>query len=223
MVFTVNQVPLDNPAGGWELSRGTVPLMSLSIEATVSRQAGRDGVTVDGVTHSQGQMEFTIRCERDTARAGLFALFRTPVLEVRDTERPGWVATGRLSSSSMEEHYDFLDFDEEMFVVEIPGGCWRGDEVTTTLTAAAPSGANLSLFSGLSAPVQDALVRFKGPLEDPQVFDTSGAFVVLDGALTSGQFLRFDANTGRAWLTGTDTWTGGAWLASSRAHGGRLG
>lgn len=202
----VNGVALDST--GWWLLDGSIPRMSVSMEHTKSRQAGRDGVTLDGGVHGSGEFRFKMHVER-AARTALFGVFRAPVLVVTDSALPGWSATGALAGSSMDSEYGFLGYDEEMFVVEIPGGCWRGDEVTTSLTAASALGAHLSVFSGLSAPVQDAIVRIKGPLEDPQVLDTSGAFVVLDGTIPTGEYLRFESDTGRAWLTDTDTWAGG--------------
>lgn len=222
VTYLVNGVALDNSALGWELRRGTLPLLSLSMEVTRSTAAGRDGVTVQGATQNQGTMRFIVRSPREN-RGALLALFRTPSLLITRSDEAGLSASGTLIASSVEEHWDFLDEDEDGFEVEIQEGCWRGDEVTTAVTAAAPAGASLSLFSGMSAPVQDAVLRLTGPLEDPQVLDTSGAFMALDGTLPSGEFLRFDSDTGRAWVTDTDTWVGGTEVSGQIDFGGPRG
>lgn len=223
MTYSVNGTPLSNPDAGWELQRGSIPVMSIGMEHTRSRSAGRDGVTVSGGRHSPAELRFRMKLARADAREALFAVFRAPTLVVTDSGRPGWTATGVLTGSSIVNHYDFLDFDEELFQVEISGGVWRGSEVTTPLTAAAPTSSQMTLFEGLSAPVQDATVRLTGPLENPQVLDGSGAFFAVDGTLTAGQRLRFESATGRAWLAISDTWVGGTEVSGLVDFGGPRG
>lgn len=219
MTLLVNGVALDDDSKGWVLQSGTQPLLSLRMEHTVSRRPGRDGVVFAGGVHGAGEMRFVVRCARES-RDALFALFRAPTLTVTSTEHPGLSAVGVLRGSSMENHYDFLDFDEELFVVEVADGAWRGTQVTTTFVAASALGASVSLFAGMSAPVQDAVIRLKGPLEDPQITDTSGSFFVLDGTIPAGQYVRFEADTGRAWLTTTDVWSGGTEVSGQVDYGG---
>lgn len=219
MTLLVNGVALDDDSKGWVLQSGTQPLLSLRMEHTVSRRPGRDGVVFAGGVHGAGEMRFVVRCARES-RDALFALFRAPTLTVTSTEHPGLTAVGVLRGSSMENHYDFLDFDEELFVVEVADGAWRGTVSTSALVPASALGAELTVWPGLSAPVQDALVRLKGPLQNPQVTDVSGAFFALSGSLTGSEYLRFDSDTGRAWVTTSDTWSGGSEVSGQVDYGG---
>lgn len=221
-MFSINSVPLDNPVLGWSLMAPSVPLSSLQQRATRSERGGRDGVTVAPSTRGPVSFKFTVRTPYANLGA-LLALFSEPTLAIREVSDPGRVASGRLLSSTPELHYPRADLYSHSFLVEIVEGCWRGGEVTTVLTAAAPTSAHHSLFSGLSAPVQDALVRLKGPLEDPQVIDTSGAWFALEGTIPSGEYLRFDSDTGRAWITTTDTWAGGDEVSGIVDFGGPRG
>lgn len=219
MTLLVNGVPLDDEVKGWALQGGTNPLLSVRMEHTVARMPGRDGVVFSGGVHGAGEMRFKVKLSRGN-REDLFSVFRAPTLTVTSTEHPGLTAVGVLRGSSMENHYDFLDFDEELFVVEVADGAWRGTQVTSPLVSASALGADLTVFSGLSAPVQDAAIRLKGPLEDPQVTDTAGSFFVLDGSIPAGQYVRFEADTGRAWLTTTDVWSGGTEVSGQVDFGG---
>ncbi|MGF3056142.1 hypothetical protein [Microbacterium sp. YY-01] len=75
---------------------------------------------------------------------------------------------------------------------------------------------------GLSAPVNDAVLRLRGPAESCLVTDSSGAWVSLP-PVPANQYVRFDAKTGRAWQTTSDTWTGGTEVSGLVDFGGPRG
>lgn len=218
-MYSINGVALANPALGWELMSPSVPLSSLQQRITRSESAGRDGVTVAPPTRGPVSLKFTVRSPKANL-GSLLALFSAATLMVRELADTSRTAEGHLVSSTVEQHFPKANFYTHSFLVEIPEGAWRGPQVTTALTAAAALGAPLSLFTGLSAPVQDALVRVRGPIQDPQVVDTSGAFFALDGTIAAGNYVRFDSNTGRAWLTTSDTWSGGSEVSGLIDFGG---
>jgi len=95
---------------------------------------------------------------------------------------------------------------------------WDGlpDQSSSTWTTYA------SWDGGLSAPVQDAVLRMKGPATGIQITDSSGAWVVLPDT-PAGTWTRFEADTGRCFQTTTDTWSGGTEVSGSCDFGGPRG
>lgn len=216
----INGVDLDNSVLGWALHDATMPRMEVKHELTRARRAGRDGATVAAFTREPCVMRIVVSSP-DSTRQELLSLFSAPTLTIA---RNGLMAEGRLASSSPEKYEDHLGWGQDAFLLEIPGGCWRDStESTTAHIAAAAGGATVSLLSGISAPVQDATIRFKGPLEKPQIVDSSGAFIAVDGTLTASEYLRFDSNTGRAWSTTSDAWSGGDEVSGLVDFGGPRG
>lgn len=220
MTFTVNGIPLDNDTYGWALHDKTVLRMGFQHEMVRSRRAGRDGVAVAPSTRDPVVLRIVVSAP-DSTRQQLLALFSQQRLTLADGS--GRTADARLASVSPDDYHGHLAWGQDAFLVEIPAGCWRSVVATSALTPATALGATATLYPGLSAPVQDAVVRFKGPLQDPQVTDPSGAFVALDGTVAAGQFVRFESDTGRAWLTTTDTWAGGTEVSGLIDFGGPRG
>lgn len=218
-MYSINGIALDNPSLGWELLAPSEPLSSLEMRSASVEETGRDGVASYPATRGPVTLKFVVRTPYANLST-LLALFSEPGLEVRELADPTRVAHGGLRSSSPGQHFPRVDLYSHQFLVRIPEGCWRGGEATTALTSASALGATLTTFTGLSAPVQDAQVRFKGPITDPQVTDLSGAFIAVDGTIPSGEFVRFDSSTGRAWQTGADTWQGGDEVSGQVTAGG---
>lgn len=221
-MYSINGVPLDNPGLGWAMLAPSVPLSALRQNRTSIARAGRDGEIATPSTRGPVSLKFTVRTPKANL-GSLLALFSEPVLEVRELADPGKVALAALASSTPELHFPRPDLYSHSFIVEIAEGCWRGSESTTGLFVAAPAGVTASAFAGLSAPVQDAVVRLKGPLQDPQVLNSSGAFFALTGSILAGEYLRFDSSTGRAWVTTADTWSGGDEVSGLVDFGGPRG
>lgn len=220
-MYKVNGVPLESTH--WFLLDGTQPQLNVTLEHTRVRQAGRHGVLiVPGATAQPAQIQFVLRIAR-THRGTLFTLFQAPLLEITHSEKPFIKLQGVLLSTTTNSHVGYKDYDDVTFTVEIPSGTWKGETVTTPLIAAASGGANLTLLAGISAPVQDAIVRFKGRINRPQLVDAAGSYVLFDGELPAGRYLRFHADTGRAWVTETNTWTGGTEVSGQIDFGGARG
>lgn len=218
----MNGVKLDNPLVGWRLLAATLPRVALTMRSTDTVRAGRDGFKSAPATRGGIVPQFEVIVpSSDWER--LLAVFSEPDLVITRADVPGRALYGELKSSSSPKDYPRSGMVSAVFYVDVPDGCWRGPEVTTPLVAAAPAGVSTTLFSGLSAPVQDAVVRLKGPLEDPQVMDSSGAFFVVSGTIAAGQYVRFESATGRAWLTTTDTWSGGDEISGVVDFGGPRG
>ena len=221
-MYSINDVPLDNPLLGWEMLAPSMPLSALRLKRTSSVWAGRDGEVASPSTRGPVSFKFTVRTPKENLGT-LLALFSSQTLEIRELANPVRVAIAGLESSTPEQHFPRADLYSHSFIVEIHEGCWRGALETTQLIPAAPAAAVGAVFTGLSAPVQDALVRFAGPLVNPQLLDASGAFFAAEGTVEAGQYLRFDSSSGRAWTTTTDTWDGGEEVSGLVDFGGPRG
>lgn len=221
-MFLVNGIPLDNPEFGWGLLQDTQPRPGFSYDFVQHKLAGRDGSIMQPPVRSSTMLKFVIGAPRTTLPA-LYALFDAPVLEISEQTQPGRVAAGVLASSTPIKENTAGDYMVVGFSVQIPDGCYRTQPVTSTFTPATSSGATLNLLSGITAPVQDAIVRIKGGITHPQVTDSQGSFFVFEQTLQPTQFLRFHADTGRAWITSTDTWEGGEEVSGLIDFGGKRG
>lgn len=198
------------------------PLASHGFAVQAITETGRDGVKNTPSTREKVSVKFVVRSPR-SQREALLALFAEPTLTITETGVAGRSATGRLVASSVERHYPRADLYVDAFVVEIPGGAWRGNLETTPFQAPTSAGVTITLLSGLSAPVQDPIVRFRGPIKDPQLVDSSGAFVAVSREITGSEWLRFEAESGRAYVTTSDTWTGGTEVSGLVDYGGPRG
>lgn len=219
MSYSINGIPLDNPTYGWKVLRGSTPVMGYERSAASIGSIGRDGERPLPSVRTDGSIQLMVRYTDET-RSALINLMATPEIVVRDSKRPGWKATGRLLTASPEKFYGHTDWGVELFVISIPGGVWRADTITTPKVAASPLGITLELFEGITAPVQDAMVRLEGPLEKAQVIDSAGSYFTVRGTILAGQYIRYELATGRAWLTTTDTWTGGTEISGEVDTGG---
>lgn len=218
----MNGVPLDNAGEGWRLLSATLPRVALSMRSTDTVSAGRDGVNSAPATRAGIVPQFEVIVpEHDWEK--LLAIFSKPELIITRADLPGRALFGELKSSSTPKDYPRSRMVSALFYVDVPDGCWRGTEWTSPLISPAPAGATASVFTGMSAPIQDAVVRFKGPIEKPMVTDSSGAFCLVDGALNSDEYLRFDSNSGRAWKTSADSWSGGEEVSGEVDFGGPRG
>jgi len=220
--YLVNGVVLDDPSRGWRLLAATLPRSGLTMSTSQSTRPGRDGFKQLPSTRGGVVPQFEVLVPAADWEE-LLAVFTAPALVISRDDAPGRVAVGSLKSSSSPKDYPRSGMVSAVFYVEIPDGAWRGGEEVTALFVTGPAGVTGSLFPGLSAPVQDAIVRFRGPLEDPQIVDPSGAFIAVDGTIGDGEFLRFESDRGRAWLTDTDSWTGGEEVSGLVDFGGPRG
>lgn len=225
MSYTVNGVSLNDKTRGWKLLRGSIPASSLEYAAASLDIPGRDGSTTYPAVRRPVSFTFTVRSKLQT-REGLLSLFSAPQITIAPEETPKkhYRATGYLLSSTVDEYHEALGFAIDTFIVEIPGGCWRNSSQTTSNKVTSSSaGATLTFLDGISAPVQDGVVRLEGPLTDPIVHDSSGSFVSVDGSIPAGSFVRFHMNPARAYLTETDAWSGGVEVTAELDFGGPRG
>lgn len=209
-MYSINAVPLDNPTYGWVLLGSSTPLSNHGQALSNLRTPGRDGV-VRGLPSTADPVPLSLLVE--TPREHL----ETLLVLARSASTLGLVAD---ASRTAEVEFvaapldGFGDADaivEVRIVLRIPGAYWRDAvETTTALTNLTAASVDVDVLAGLSAPVQDAIVRVRGACTGLRVTDDgTGAWFDYADDLPAGNYLRFDSATGRAWVTTTDTWTGG--------------
>lgn len=218
--YSINGVPLTNPSLGWIERAGSVPYAGDEVVVTRIIQSGRDGAVVPPGRSSPTLLTFVINTPPEGLEA-LNSLFGAQSLTLTRADKPGISAQGYLLSSTPDRVFARNEWIDKTFLVEIPGAAWRDNaNVTSTPATVASSVTVNSLLPGLSAPVQDAIIRVSGAATGVQVTDSSGAWFVYPGTIPAGSYLRFHSDTGRAWITTTDAWSGGTEVSGAVDYGG---
>lgn len=223
-MYSVNGVALDNPTFKWKLRAPTDPLPDLTDQRPTLKQSGLDGV-VGGLPASLGPTDpvFVVETPREHLET-LLALWE-PTGVITSTLTPGReVAYERLAISTTG--YGKADAVLDVTVkVRYSGVFWRTTAESTTVAAAiaAASVAVTGLFAGMSAPIQDAIVRVKGATTGLIVTDTAGSWFSYTPAVGAAEYLRFETASGRAFITATDTWAGGTEVSGGIDFGGSRG
>lgn len=221
MKYAVNGVPLDNPDLGWIFRPASKPYSALEVDLTQTQVAGRDGHIATASTTSAPFWPMTI----NTPPSGwepLLALFANGPLTLTREDRPGVEIACRFAGSTPDRIFTANQWIDATFLLELTGVYWRDKLAVTTPKTLDTASVVLEVFTGMSAPVQDAVIRLKGAASGVQVTDASGAWVTLPAA-TAGQWVRFDANTGKCYRTTTDTWSGGEDISGDVDFGGPRG
>lgn len=216
-MIRVNGVPLDNSDLGWIFRPSSKPYSAIETELTQVQVAGRDG----NVPTSSTTLSPFWPLQVNTSPAGweaLQALFKSAAVLTKD-DRPDVEVACRFVSSSIDRIYPRNQWIDATFVVELTGAYWRNKIETTTPANLASASVQVKPFPGISAPVQDAMIRVKGAATGIQITDASGAWVTLPN-VTASQYVRFESDTGQAFITSTDTWTGGTDVSGQADFGG---
>lgn len=224
MTYSVNAVALDNPTLGWKLRSTSKPLAALSKSLSSVRVPSRDGVLLDQAASLDAT---TLLFVVETPRANLESL---QALFMR-----GGVLTSSYLPAGTSAEFEFVSATPTGFgnadtvidlavVVRVPLGVWRAGSVTSTFRALGSSSVNITdLLPGISAPIQDPIVRVRGAVTAVRVSDSSTAWFEYLPTIPAGSYLRFDAQAGRAWITTSDTWTGGTEVSGVVTFGGPRG
>jgi len=212
--LALNGHPLNNAPLGWTVLRATERHAAHKITRTELTTPRRDGSTpLPGVEATPAQ-SITVGTEYRSL-ATLRTLLTQQTLNLTDSNRPGSADVELASIGFNSRELGDTPYTEVTFSLAIPGLFFRGPVVTTQ--AALTNGAvPLTAFPGLTGRVDDAVVRITGPASNPVISDAggSGTWISYRGDVATGQTLRIDTATGRAWLAG-DTWTGGTEVDST--------
>jgi hypothetical protein len=223
-MYSVNGTALDNPTFGWRLLRPTKPLLDLVAERANVSPAVQDG-TVEGLPGSFTAPVLTFVVL--TPRAGLETLMALWMQGsgITYTGVPGKVIGYEFLSFGNTIHGPAIENVELEVTVRIPRVFWRAaaDATTAPVNLDAATVNLTGLFPGIGGTVADAIVRIKGATTGIQVTDSAGSWFTYPPALAAGSYLRFESDTGRAYVTTTNTWTGGTEVSGDVDYGGPRG
>jgi hypothetical protein len=174
--YLINGVPLDNATRGWNLEAGSQMRTDITAQAMALKLQGRDGV-VAGLPADVGPSTNTLVVGTPSSEFGaLYALIKRGGV-LTSTEWPLREAVFEYLSHTVEEELETNDYLHVTFLIRLPGGYWR-DIAETTTSSVSLSSASLTtdVMAGISAPVQDAVLRVKGATTGLQITDqASGA------------------------------------------------
>lgn len=211
-MYTLNGHPLDNPALGWAVSRTSEWVAPASFERTALNVPGVHGSVPMPGRQSAPALAVTVHSPH-TGLTGLLTLLKQPALMLEKRGQAGTavveVASVTPTRLSLGENPTF----EVSIVFNIPGIDYRDVESTVTTVLDAGS-KTVSVFPGISGIVTDSVIRLTDCV-NPRVQDSAGSWFSYNGSISSGQYLRFHAASGRAWMTSGDSWSGGTEVSAS--------
>jgi hypothetical protein len=154
----------------------------------------------------------------------LYALFSQRTVKIALTTGATREAAVTLAGADYVGYGEADKILDVTLTLRLDGAFSRALAESTSAAVALGSGSVVaSVMPGLSAPVQDAIVRVKGQTTGLRVTDSAGSWFSYAPALPAGSYLRFHADTGQAFITTTDTWTGGTDVSGVVDFGGDLG
>ena len=206
-MYELNGVALDNAAKGWILQKGTRPYTGTSRAVESLRVPGRDGV-VAGLSLDRDPVVVPIRVGMVPASVREFMAL---VDAAHTLSKASESVSTAVEVVSAEPEYPYAEpWVEVALILRIPSGVWRSDtETTSSAVSIGSASVGVAVLSGLSVPVQDAIVRVKGSITGLRVTDSSGSWFEYPPNIPSTSYLRFHSDTGEAYVTTSDTWTGG--------------
>lgn len=224
--YSVDGVPLNDPAGRWfvdggsmelpELAgaravsvavpgrHGTIPVAPLELEPTT---LGCSLVVTDRTPGGDPGGSRQLQTNYETVKSLVGQRRRLAVLGYHLD--PGTTRTAEaivISASTAE----LLSTTTLRLAVlwQIPGVFWRDQHLTTWETGLPLIDSTpVATLDGSTAPITDALIRITGPADRPWVLDwATGGELSFDGLVDSGEWLLLDCGRMRATLTAMDTW-----------------
>lgn len=198
-MYSVNNVPLDNPGLGWKLRSTSKPMLEHSKDSTVLRTRGRHGNIPLAADYGSPVIALVI----ETPQANLEALYTLLTAEqawVSKTAVPGRTALVEMLSASLDGFGPADAIVDLKVMLRIPGAFWR-DAAVVTSAAVAIGAATVAIgvFAGMSAPIGDATVRVKGPVTGLRVEDSGGSWWSYANPILAGTSVMF--TNGRAVLS----------------------
>jgi len=204
-MYSIQGVPLDNTAFGWRLMQPTKPIGELTVDRTDVRTAGRDGVAA-GIPADTGSpvLPFVVKSPRENVEA-LIALFSVVGAEVSLTADASKTAGIELASFTYDAYGPAEEIVVVKFLVRFPSVWWRGGYEVTGPTNVSASFV-LALFAGLSAPVQDLLIRVDGSTSGLRLTDSDGSWLSLTTS-AAGEHVLIAPAQAKAVLASAGSWS----------------
>ncbi len=220
-MYSIDGIALENPGMGWTVQGGSEPLPSFSAELASVKVPGRDGVMFDSAATLDATLrKFVVRTPRENLPA-LHALVMSGGV-LTSTDAPGRSAEVEFVSSDTTHFGMAIPFVDLTFVLRVPEVMWRGGGVSKTQNLTASSHV-VQVMSGLSARVPDSVCYVNGPCAGVRVADSGGSWWTYTPAIPSGQRIRFEAASGRAFQTASGATSGGTEVSGVADYGGPRG
>jgi len=185
--FTLNGIDLDSNTYGWHLQAESRPKPGLSKRIVSVSGGGRDGNRPVPMSSDSPIVTLVVRVPEAGEDAFLALLGSSSLLLGYEAKR----ATVELLSATGELGLSFTDYT---CVFRVSDMFWRDPAVATTTAAAivTTTSNQYVIFSGLSAPIRDAIVRVKGGATNLLVRDDAGSFFRYNDVLPMTSWFRFE-------------------------------
>ena len=210
-MYSVNGVSLDNEALGWIFRAPSKPLSELVKQLQSLHVPGRSGVVTTDATADAPVIALVVQTPREHLE-DLYALFfygGTLAL----TATPARSVAFQFSSVSNDGFGPGDAIVDATISVRLDGAFWRDTDVRTSTAAALAAGmTTVDVFDGISAPMEDALVKVIGPANAGlTVTDAaSQSAFSFTAAIPAGKALVYNCADETAVLLDTpSSWTGG--------------
>lgn len=221
MSFSINGIALDNSDQGWALTANSKTLSNLTRNVQSLAVPGADGVEKLPSTVGPVTFQLAVLADRGSDLESLYALFDSDELTLTVTGDTSKEIDLELLSSTPKGFGAGEAVAEAVFTVRANYPFWRDHSTTTTdAVSLSSSSVDVSVFSGVSAPIPDALIRVKGSAGGLRVTDSRGSWFSYSDAIASGSYLIYDCDTGSAVVVDSDTWTGGTDVTGSIDYSG---
>jgi hypothetical protein len=207
-MYSVSGIALDNAGVGWRLMAPSRPLSELVKRAQSLTIPSRDGIVTLPASFESPVIAFVVRTPKAKLES-LYSLFLQPAPYVAYTASAARSVAMEYMSAAVAGVTAGGAIVDVTFLMRLNGVFWRDTADTTALVAIGSSSVVVPVFSAMSAPVRNAVIRVMGSVTGLNVADTRGSFFSYPAALPAGSYLRFHSDTGRAFTTTTDVWTGG--------------
>lgn len=212
MAFSFDGVSL--AANGWVVELDSNPWGALARNLSTLQLPGRDGSVSVASSLEANALTLTVFTPV-SALTSLMALFSRNSGVLSDGTRQiavdiVTVAPSRINATNARV----------AVVLSAPNVFWRAvDEITYTPVALDDGDVTVQVFSGISAPIRDAIIRVKGSVTGLRIDGGNGSWFSYSPNVGATSYLRFESATGRAFVTTTDTWTGGTEVTGSVLNG----
>lgn len=199
--YAIDNVSLTNGIYGWALEETTSPYVPHSHSLVDFNTSGRDGtVQIRGFVSTP---TITLSVTTPSANHDLLRQLMTLgsiLSSVSDSSRSLTIEAVTITSVPLSTSGDLI---QVIGVFRVPKVYWRDVNPTTYgPTALSTTGQTVNVFGPSTAPVRDALICVAGSITGLAVQASLGTYFSYAPNVPAGQYLTFDAASGRAW-TGT--------------------
>lgn len=207
-MYSLDGVPLQNPAYGWRLKRASEPYTQLTQDIADFNSSNRDGTIDVRGRLTTPTLTLVVTAPQATLSA-LLGLMRagTTLARTADPSKTASVDMVSMQTDTLTPAGGGLY--QVTAAYRIPGVFWRDASSTDQVCAFGQSsntGFQFTVLTASTAPVRDAVLSVKGPISSVVLAGANSTYIQYAHAVASGHYLVVNAISGRAW-DGTDPWS----------------